>query len=110
LNGVTHETSRAPTPKVQYSTFAARALPSKHDARPCFHLVPKFPAEIRYVIWEEVANTTRNIDVGCLLGEVVQYAEDEDSNVMDEHWQYQFTSTQRHLTPPSFSVHLAREG
>jgi len=45
----------------------------------------KFPVEIRHVIWEEVANTPRNIDVGCLLGGVVQYAKDEDSNVMDEH-------------------------
>jgi hypothetical protein len=37
------------------------------------------------VIWEEVANTPRNIDVGYSLGGVVQYAEDEDSSVMDEH-------------------------
>jgi len=69
----------------------------------------KFPAEIRHAIWEEVANTPRNIDVGRLLGGVVQYAEDEDSTVMDEHLQYQFTRTRRHQTPPSFSVHLARE-
>jgi len=45
----------------------------------------KFPAEIRHVIWEEVANTPRNIDVGWLLGGVVQYAEHEDSIVLDEH-------------------------
>jgi hypothetical protein len=45
----------------------------------------KFPAEIRHVIWEEVANTPRNIEVGWLLGGVVQYAEHEDSIVLDEH-------------------------
>jgi hypothetical protein len=46
------------------------------------------------MIWKLVANMPRNIDVACLLGEVVTFAEDGHSDVTDKHHQYQYTSTQ----------------